>query len=233
MMNRRFLHPAIVFFLLTLLVAFLSWVGSIYGWHDVQSLLSSEGLRWQLRNAVPGFLKAPFLGHLLILAFGIGLWMHSGLGALIMRLFMRHSRLSGKKKTGILLEFSGRRHILGGMHASGMGTVESGTKHYRRIGTFAVGGGVYFSRVCRSGHHGFGVRICCRLLSYRPGLGTGIVVCLCPFLRLFHYAFLYGTIFCLAPLYRTGCVYGIKSFRPSSLLCDRPVFNIVFIKNYQ
>lgn len=98
MMNRRFLHPAIVFFLLTLLVAFLSWVGSIYGWHDVQSLLSSEGLRWQLRNAVPGFLKAPFLGHLLILAFGIGLWMHSGLGALIMRLFMRHSRLSGKEK---------------------------------------------------------------------------------------------------------------------------------------
>ena len=213
MMNRRFLHPAIVFFLLTLLVAFLSWVGSIYGWHDVQSLLSSEGLRWQLRNAVPGFLKAPFLGHLLILAFGIGLWMHSGLGALIMRLFMRHSRLSGKEKRAFCWSL--------------------GTKHYRRIGTFAVGGGVYFSRVCRSGHHGFGVRICCRLLSYRPGFGTGIVVCLCPFLRLFHYAFLYGTVFCLAPLYRTGCVYGIKSFRPSSLLCDRPVFNIVFIKNYQ
>ena len=98
MMNRRFLHPATVFFLLTLLVAFLSWVGSIYGWRDVQSLLSAEGLRWQLRNAVPGFLQAPFLGDLLILAFGLGLWMHSGLGALCVRLFMRHSRLSRKEK---------------------------------------------------------------------------------------------------------------------------------------
>ena len=75
MTNRPFLHPATIFFLLTLLVAFLSWVGSIYGWHDVQSLLSAEGLRWQLRNTVPGFLQAPFLGHLLILAFAyLGFW---------------------------------------------------------------------------------------------------------------------------------------------------------------
>ena len=98
MTNRPFLHPATIFFLLTLLVAFLSWVGSIYGWHDVQSLLSAEGLRWQLRNAVLGFLQAPFLGHLLILAFGIGLWIHSGLGAFCFRLFMRHNRLSRKEK---------------------------------------------------------------------------------------------------------------------------------------
>ena len=98
MTNRPFLHPATIFFLLTLLVAFLSWVGSIYGWHDVQSLLSAEGLRWQLRNAVPGFLQAPFLGHLLILAFGIGLWIHSGLEAFCFRLFMRHNRLSRKEK---------------------------------------------------------------------------------------------------------------------------------------
>ena len=98
MTNRPFLHPATIFFLLTLFVAFLSWVGSIYGWHDVQSLLSAEGLRWQLRNAVPGFLQAPFLGHLLILAFGIGLWIHSGLGAFCFRLFMRHNRLSRKEK---------------------------------------------------------------------------------------------------------------------------------------
>lgn len=98
MRNKHFLHPALVFFLLTLLVAFLSWIGSIYGWHDVQSLLSAEGLRWQLRNAVPGFLQAPYLGDVFILAFGVGLWMHSGLGALYSRLFIRHSRLSRKEK---------------------------------------------------------------------------------------------------------------------------------------
>lgn len=80
MTNRYFLHPATVFFLLTLLAAFLSWVGSIYGWEGIQSLLSAEGFRWQLRNSVPGFLHAPLLGHLLVLAFGAGLWMHSGLG---------------------------------------------------------------------------------------------------------------------------------------------------------
>lgn len=61
MMNRHFLHPATLFFLLTLVVALLSWVGSIYGWSGVQSLLSAEGLRWQLRNVGDGFFSAPFL----------------------------------------------------------------------------------------------------------------------------------------------------------------------------
>lgn len=91
MTNKRFLHPATLFFLLTLLVAFLSWVGSVYGWPGVQSLLSAEGLRWQLRNAISGFLCAPLLGHLLILAFGAGLWMHSGLGPLWVRIFRKRA----------------------------------------------------------------------------------------------------------------------------------------------
>ncbi len=90
MTNKRFLHPATLFFLLTLLVAFLSWTGNVYGWPGVQSLLSAEGLRWQLRDAVPGLLHAPLFGQLLVLAFGVGLWMHSGLGALLVRLFQNH-----------------------------------------------------------------------------------------------------------------------------------------------
>ena len=82
MMNRHFLHPATLFFLLTLVVALLSWVGSIYGWSGVQSLLSAEGLRWQLRNVGDGFFSAPFFSDILLLAFGVGLCMHSGFGRL-------------------------------------------------------------------------------------------------------------------------------------------------------
>lgn len=98
MTNKRFPHPATLFFLLTLLVAFLSWVGNVYGWSGVQSLLSAEGLRWQLRDAVPGFLHAPMLGHLLVLAFGVGLWMHSGLGSLWVRIFQRHACTRKEKR---------------------------------------------------------------------------------------------------------------------------------------
>ena len=100
-MNRHFLHPATLFFLLTLLTAFMSWIGSVYGWEGVQSLLSAEGLRWQLRHAVTGFLQAPFLGHLLILAFGAGLWMHSGLGSLCLRLFRKDGRCTRKEKRAL------------------------------------------------------------------------------------------------------------------------------------
>lgn len=101
MTNRYFLHPATVFFLLTLLAAFLSWVGSIYGWEGIQSLLSAEGFRWQLRNSVPGFLHAPLLGHLLVLAFGAGLWMHSGLGAFGLRLLQKRGKCTRKEKRAL------------------------------------------------------------------------------------------------------------------------------------
>lgn len=101
MMNRRFVHPATLFFLLTLVVALLSWVGSIYGWEGVQSLISADGVRWLLRNAMPGFLHAPLLGPLLVLAFGAGLWMHSGLGRLFMRLCVRKERLLRKEKRAL------------------------------------------------------------------------------------------------------------------------------------
>ena len=50
MKNKTFIHPAIVFFLLTLLVVFLSWVGNVYAWENVQSLFGAEGLRWLFRN---------------------------------------------------------------------------------------------------------------------------------------------------------------------------------------
>ena len=58
-------HPATMFFLFTLAVIFLSWIFDIYGLRvqlpqtgaeiRVQSLLSPEGIRWMLRNAITNF----------------------------------------------------------------------------------------------------------------------------------------------------------------------------------
>ena len=55
-------HPATMFLLLTMAVVFLSWICDIYGLKvtlpqtgediRVQSLLSPEGIRWWLRNAI-------------------------------------------------------------------------------------------------------------------------------------------------------------------------------------
>ena len=106
MMNRHFLHPATLFFLLTLVVALLSWVGSIYGWSGVQSLLSAEGLRWQLRNVGDGFFSAPFFSDILLLAFGVGLCMHSGFWEAVRRVIFHGRKLSRKEKRSLLLSLT-------------------------------------------------------------------------------------------------------------------------------
>ena len=61
----RMPHPATMFLLLTMAVVFLSWICDIYGLKvtlpqtgediRVQSLLSPEGIRWWLRNAIKNF----------------------------------------------------------------------------------------------------------------------------------------------------------------------------------
>ena len=67
----RMPHPATMFLLLTMAVVFLSWICDIYGLKvtlpqtgediRVQSLLSPEGIRWWLRNAIKNFTGfAPF-----------------------------------------------------------------------------------------------------------------------------------------------------------------------------
>lgn len=105
-MNRNFLHPATLFFLLTLVVALLSWVGSIYGWLGVQSLLSAEGLRWQLRNVGDGFFSAPFFSDILLLAFGVGLCIHSGFWEVVRRVIFHGRKLSRKEKRSLLLSLT-------------------------------------------------------------------------------------------------------------------------------
>lgn len=58
-----FPHTATVFFLLTVAVALFSWIGSIYGLGKVQSLLSPEGIRWELRHAMGNFCPDTGIGH--------------------------------------------------------------------------------------------------------------------------------------------------------------------------
>lgn len=81
-------HPATMFFLLTLGVIFLSWIFDIYGMSvkqpqtgeeiRVQSLLSPEGIRWLLRNALTNFTGFAPLGMVIIAMFGVGVAQHSG-----------------------------------------------------------------------------------------------------------------------------------------------------------
>ena len=84
----RLPHPATMFFLLTLAVIFLSWIFDIYGMSvklpqtgeeiRVQSLLSPEGIRWLLRNAITNFTGFAPLGMVIIAMFGVGVAQHSG-----------------------------------------------------------------------------------------------------------------------------------------------------------
>ena len=67
-----FPHTATVFFLLTVAVALFSWIGSIYGLGKVQSLLSPEGIRWELRHAMGNFVQTPALGIVMMLFLGFG-----------------------------------------------------------------------------------------------------------------------------------------------------------------
>lgn len=79
----RMPHPATMFLLLTIAVVFLSWICDIYGLKvtlpqtgeeiRVQSLLSPEGIRWWLRNAIKNFTGFAPLGMVIIAMFGLGL----------------------------------------------------------------------------------------------------------------------------------------------------------------
>lgn len=97
-------HAITILSFTTLLVAFISWIGSIYGW-PVQSLLSPEGIRWLLRNVDENFYQAPFVS-IFILLIGAGLSQASGLfGTLRQRIrcISLHKPLSRKQERALLL----------------------------------------------------------------------------------------------------------------------------------
>ena len=70
---------SIFFFLMTFALALFSWVANIYGWGEIQSLLSAEGIRWLLGHVVENYVTCPALGIVLILLMGLGIAVHSGL----------------------------------------------------------------------------------------------------------------------------------------------------------
>lgn len=90
-MNSRWraTYPATMYLLLTLLVVMLSWILELYGVETeipatgeivkVQSILSPEGIRWFVRHTVDNFISFAPLGTVVVLMFGLGLAVHSGL----------------------------------------------------------------------------------------------------------------------------------------------------------
>jgi aminobenzoyl-glutamate transport protein len=59
-------------------VALGSWVANLYGVGEVQSLLSAEGLRHEVRSALHQYMACPELGIFLVVAPGLGLAWGSG-----------------------------------------------------------------------------------------------------------------------------------------------------------
>ena len=95
--NYYFPHVATFFFLLTVIVALVSWIGSIYGLGTVQSLLSPEGIRWELRHITSNYVKTPALGIIMILLFGLGIASYSGMVNAIGRILKRGKQLTRKE----------------------------------------------------------------------------------------------------------------------------------------
>ena len=96
--NYYFPHVATFFFLLTVIVALVSWIGSIYGLGTVQSLLSPEGIRWELRHITSNYVKAPALGIIMILLFGLGIASYSGMVNAIWQDFEKRKAVNAKRK---------------------------------------------------------------------------------------------------------------------------------------
>ncbi|MDE5677074.1 AbgT family transporter [Phocaeicola sp.] len=101
--KNRLPHAATVFFWLTVVVALFSWIGSIYGVGEVQSLLSPEGIRWELRYAIGNFVQAPALGIVMVLFLGLGIAVHSGILDTLARFVKKGKSISHKERRALIL----------------------------------------------------------------------------------------------------------------------------------
>ena len=104
-MKNKFSIPylGVSFFLLTLLLALFSWIGSIYGVGEIQSLLDAEGIRWVLGHVVENYVQAPALGIVLLLFMGLGIFVRSGMYAVLKRVSQREKLLSRKERRALTL----------------------------------------------------------------------------------------------------------------------------------
>ena len=106
MRNNRYLCGwALAFFLMTVALALFSWIGSIYGIAEVQSLLSAEGVRWMLSHAVTNYVQTPALGVVFVFMMGLGLVSRSGLFDVLKRAIRKDKKLSRKERRALGLSF--------------------------------------------------------------------------------------------------------------------------------
>ena len=101
--NRFSTTLSIVFFLLTLALALFSWIGSVYGLGEVQSLLSAEGIRWVLGHVVENYVQSPVLGMVLILFMGLGIISRSGMYDAMRRFVGKNKLVSRKERRALTL----------------------------------------------------------------------------------------------------------------------------------
>lgn len=104
MRSERYLYNwGVVFFFLTVALAFFSWIGSIYGIGEVQSLLSAEGIRWILSHVVENYVCCPAFGIVLFVLMGVGIMDKAGLLDTLKRLCQREKQLSRKERRALVL----------------------------------------------------------------------------------------------------------------------------------
>ena len=96
-------HLSIIFFFLTLVLTLFSWIGSIYGLGEVQSLLSAEGIRWYLGHVVENYVQCPALGIVLVLSMGVGVGIQAGLFDVLKRFCKKEKQLSRKERRALTL----------------------------------------------------------------------------------------------------------------------------------
>ena len=97
---------SIIFFLLTLVLALFSWIGSVYGMGEVQSLLSAEGIRWVLGHTLENYVQAPALGMVLVFFMGLGVGVRSGLYDALRRYVQKGKMVSRKERRALVLSVS-------------------------------------------------------------------------------------------------------------------------------
>ena len=108
-MNKRslgWLHPAVIYLILLILVIIISWIGSIMeigrvGGNDdmaLRSMLGVAGLRWAVRTAATCLADAP-IGNALMLFIAVG----AGRGSGLFRALSRLRNLSPKENTAFYI----------------------------------------------------------------------------------------------------------------------------------
>ena len=104
MRNSRICGNWGVFFLgMAFVLIFFSWIGSVYGVGEVQSLLSAEGMRWMLGHVVEDYVQTPVLGNVMVLMMGLGVGAKAGMYNALKRFLHNIHSLSRKERRALML----------------------------------------------------------------------------------------------------------------------------------